>query len=252
MNTHDYPFTRDLSRRRFIKSYSMAVGAAALTGPYLVRGQNLNSKLNVAAIGAGGKGASDTDQVAKTGSNIVALCDVDRHTLEERSKIYPGAKLFRDYRRMLEQMKEIDAVIVATPDHHHAPAAIRAMKMGKHAYVQKPLTHSVYEARQMRKVAAEMKVATQMGNQGSAENGLRTAIEVIQKGAIGSVRQVHVWSNRPIWPQGLDRPTKSDAVPETLTAGEEVVVPAPGEVIAREGWQPDLTDSASAQTSPTV
>src|SRR6266852_5020299 len=136
--------------------------------------------------------------------------------LRKRGEKYPGARLYRDYRKMLEEIKEIDAVIVATPDHHHAPASIMAMKLGKHVYCQKPLTHSVYEARMMREVAAKYKVATQMGNQGSAEDGLRRAVEVIQAGAIGLVREVHVWSNRPIWPQGIDRPAQVDPVPANL------------------------------------
>jgi hypothetical protein len=112
--------------------------------------------------------------------------------------------------------KNIDAVIVATPDHHHAPAAAMGMKMGKHVYCQKPLVQTVYEARLLRKLAKQYGVVTQMGNQGSAEDGLRRAVEVIQAGLIGSVREVHVWSNRPVWPQGLDRPPGSDPVPPTL------------------------------------
>ena len=203
------------SRRHFIKYSSLAAGGTVLTGPYLLRGQNLNSKLNIAQIGAGGKGSSDTDCCA--GENIVALCDVDQHTLDNRHEKYPGAKVFRDYRKMLDQIsKEIDAVIVSTPDNHHACAAVMAMNLGKHVYCQKPLTISVHEARLMRKTAAEKKVVTQMGNQGSSESGLRRAVEVIQAGALGPVRQVHVWSNRPIWPQGMDRPAGSDPVPENL------------------------------------
>jgi hypothetical protein len=202
------------SRRLFIKYSSVAFGASVVGGPYLVRGQNLNSKLNIASIGIGGKGDSDTRLCAS--ENIVALCDVDQKILDARKQQYPLAKLYKDYRKMLDQQKDIDAVIVATPDHHHACASIQAMKLGKHVYCQKPLVHSVYEARMMRKVAAEHKVATQMGNQGSAENGLRRAVELIQAGVIGPVRQVHVWSNRPIWPQGIERPNRVDPVPEGL------------------------------------
>src|SRR5687768_15030884 len=206
---------QNLSRRRFLK-YSSLAGAAAFGAPYIMRAQDQPAinKLNIAVIGAGGKGAGDTDACAT--ENIVALCDVDQKTLDGRKEKYPNAKLYKDYRRMLEEMKEIDAVIVSTPDHHHAPASIMAMKMGKHVYCQKPLTHSVYEARMMRQIAAQQKVATQMGNQGSAESGLRRAVEVIQSGAIGGVRQVHVWSNRPIWPQGMDHPKESMPVPEGL------------------------------------
>jgi predicted dehydrogenase len=190
---------------------SIAVPAYAASQPRRV---SANEKLNIAVIGAGGKGASDTDSVAS--ENIVGLCDVDQNTLDSRAKKYPNAKLFKDYRKMLEELKDVDAVIVATPDHNHAPASIMAMKMGKHVYCQKPLTHSVYEARMMRDTAAKEKVATQMGNQGSAESGLRRAVEVIQAGLIGPVQQLHVWSNRPIWPQGHDRPAGEDPVPPEL------------------------------------
>src|SRR5438105_10482870 len=140
-----------LSRRHFIKYSTLATGAVALTGPYLVRGQNLNDRISIGVIGAGGKGASDTDGAAAVGGDIVALCDVDKKTLDSRAAKYPKARLFQDYRKMLEQMgRQVDAVIVSTPDHHHALAAIMAMKMRKHCYCQKPLTHSVYEARMMR------------------------------------------------------------------------------------------------------
>ena len=207
--------TNSLSRRKFI-GYS-AAAASALAFPAFVRGQNLNNKLNVAIIGAGGKGASDTDSVAQLGENIYALCDVDANTLKKRGEKYTSAKQFRDYRKMLTEIGDkIDAVVVATPDHHHAFAASMAMKMGKHAYVQKPLTHSVFEARTLRSLAKEKKVATQMGNHGSAGDGLRRAVEVIQGGVIGMPLELHVWCNRPIWPQGIDRPAGEDPVPENL------------------------------------
>jgi len=189
--------------------------AGSLNAAPKVRRISPNEKMNVAVIGAGGKGSSDTDSVAS--ENIVALCDIDDNVLNARGQKYPGAKKYNDYRKMLDEMnKEIDAVIVATPDHHHAPASIRAMRLGKHVYCQKPLTHSVYEARLMRDTARKYKVATQMGNQGSAESGLRKAIEVVQAGAIGNVRQVHVWSNRPIWPQGMARPKDTPPVPSNI------------------------------------
>ena len=204
------------SRRQFLH-HSAVLGAAAVAFPAIVRGQNLNSKVSVAVIGAGGKGSSDTDETAKVGGQIVALCDVDTKTLASRGEKYPDAKRYQDYRKMLAEMdKSIDAVIVATPDHVHAHASLTAMKMGKHCFCQKPLTHSVYEARLMRQTAAQMKIATQMGNQGSAGSGLRRAVEVVQSGAIGAVRELHVWSNRPIWPQGIARPGGEDKVPENL------------------------------------
>jgi predicted dehydrogenase len=206
-----------LNRRHFIQYTTLATGALMGSAPALLRGQDLNSRLQVAVIGAGGKGSSDTDSTASAGGTIVGLCDVDRNTLRGRGERYPMAKLYQDYREMLEKMeKEIDAVVVSAPDHVHAPAAIVAMNQGKHCFAQKPLTHSVYEARQMREIARAKGVATQMGNQGSAANGLRRAVEVIQAGVIGKPQELHVWSNRPVWPQGLHRPASVDAVPEHL------------------------------------
>jgi predicted dehydrogenase len=173
-----------------------------------------NEKLNIASIGAAGQGATDTDGCAS--ENIVALCDVDDIRLRERGKKYPNARLYRDYRKMLDEMKEIDAVIVSTPDHHHAFAAIMAMKLGKHVYCQKPLSHSIWEARRMREVAKETKVVTQMGNQGHSYDSTRRLVELVQAGALGEVREVHIWTDRPIWPQGIDRPKDTPPVPESL------------------------------------
>src|SRR5262245_10240771 len=221
------PGSADLSRRQFIVYSSLAAGGIVLRSSAATgrsKYMSPNEKLNVAVIGAGGKGSSDTDNVAELGENIYALCDVDQNTLDARTtsnpkpkqKSYPQAKTYRDYRKMLDEIgKDIDAVIVATPDHHHAPAAAMAMRMGKHVYCQKPLTHSVYEARTLRRLAKEKKVATQMGNQGSAGSGLRRAVEVIQAGLIGNPTELHVCSNRPIWPQGIERPQGEDPVPPT-------------------------------------
>ena len=144
-----------------------------------------------------------------------AICDVDKKTLGKKAKQFaekfPQLKQYRDYRKMLDEIgKDIDAVTVSTPDHHHGVAALRAMKMGKHCFCQKPLVQTVSEARLMRQLAKEKNLATQMGNQGSAETGLRRAVEVIQAGVIGKPLELHVWSNRPIWPQGLDRPAGQD------------------------------------------
>jgi predicted dehydrogenase len=203
-----------IPRRRFLRYSALGLGAT-MAMPAILGADSPGKKLNVAVVGAGGKGASDTDNAS--GENIVALCDADSNTLNSRKQRYPNARTYQDFRKMFDEMgKEIDAVIISTPDHTHAPAAVMAMKMGKHIYCQKPLTHSVYEARVLRQLAAEHRLATQMGNQGSAEHGLRRAIEVIQAGTIGPVRQLHVWSNRPIWPQGIPRPPGSDPVPENL------------------------------------
>ena len=205
----------NFTRRQFIYTTAIA-GAAAFTGCVHAQPRRLsaNDKLNIGVVGAGGKGSSDTDHCAS--ENIVALCDVDSGTLASRKEKYPGANTYTDWRVMLEKEKTLDAVIVATPDHMHAVVAAEAMRLGKHIYCQKPLVQTVYEARLLRKLAKDKGVVTQMGNQGSAEDGLRRAVEVIQAGLIGSVREVHVWSNRPVWPQGMGRPAGTDPVPSSL------------------------------------
>lgn len=206
-----------LSRRTFLKSTSLALGGLSLGAPYILRGNDVRRKLNIAVVGAAGKGEGDTDHCAEAGENIVALCDVNEKLCAGQLKKYPQAAFFRDYRKMLKEMrKSIDAVVIATPDHMHGAVATLAMGMGKHVYCQKPLTQTIYESRQLRDLARRKKVVTQMGNQGSAEDGLRRAVEVVQAGVLGPVRQVYVWSNRPIWPQGMDRPEGSDPVPATL------------------------------------
>jgi len=209
-----------INRRRFIYSAS-GVTAAALTMPMISRNVlGANQKVNVAAIGAGGKGAVDIGYCAS--ENVVALCDVDQKNATKSYKRFPKAERFKDYRRMLEKMdKQIDAVTVSTPDHLHAIASLTAMKAGKHVYCQKPLTHSVHEARVMAQVAREQKVVTQMGNQGHSEVNSRRLVELVQAGVIGPVKQAHVWTDRPIWPQGqaaLDKhaQNKGKAAPDTL------------------------------------
>src|SRR6266478_3192896 len=215
------------NRRDFIKSTSLLAGAAAISAPYLLRAQGANERINIACIGVGGKGDSDSSSAFGLGGNIVALCDIDSNTLEGKDKSLKDraakenrtydAKLYRDWRKMFDKMgKSIDAVTVSTPDHVHGMASISAMKLGKHIYCQKPLTQTVWEAREMRRLAKEKKLATQMGNQGSAGDGLRRAVEVIQGGVIGKPTELHVWSNRPIWPQGIDRPPGEDPVPASL------------------------------------
>jgi len=202
-----------MTRRQFIYySAAAAASAATLTGCVRPKARVIspNEKLNIGVVGTSGKGASDTDHCS--GENIVALCDVDEDIASKARQKYPNAKFYKDFRKMLEAEKSLDAVIVATPDHLHATVAAMAIKMGKHVYCQKPLTQTVYEARLLRKLAKDYKVASQMGNQGSAEDGLRRAVEVIQAGLIGPVREVHVWSNRPIWPQGMDRPAGEDRI----------------------------------------
>ena len=179
-----------------------------------------NQKLNIAAIGAGGKGWADINGSVMQGEtaveNLVAMADPDWNNCQEAFATFPNAKQYRDYRKMLEEVKEIDAVTISTPDHTHAPAAYMAMKLGKHVYVQKPLTHTVAEARLLTQVANEMGVATQMGNQGRSGDGVRDLCEMIWSGAIGNVKEVHCWTNRPIWPQGIATPLPEEPVPPTL------------------------------------
>ncbi len=210
---------RRTNRRQFLRDAGLAsIGFWVAGGTAPGAPRSPLEKLNVAGIGVGGKGSSDIDQAGDF-ANVVALCDIDDHTLESKAKHFPKAAKYNDYREMLHKMGDrIDAVTVSTADHTHAPASVTAMRLGKHVYCQKPLTHTVKEARVMREVAREKKVCTQMGNQGSAENGLREAVEVVQAGAIGPVREVHVWTNRPIWPQGTDAILKAPGAREAALA----------------------------------
>jgi predicted dehydrogenase len=162
-------------------------------------------------VGVGGKGGENIKGVS--GENIVALCDADGNTLDKVAAQFPKARTYRDWRRLLEQ-KDLDAVVVTVPDHSHAVASMAAMKLGRHVYCEKPLTHSVYEARQMTLAARERKVATQMGNSGHSSEAIREAVEWVRAGAVGPVREVHCWSNRPIWPQGISRPAGTPPVPK--------------------------------------
>jgi len=210
-----------ISRRGFLG----AVGAFTFVPRSVLGGAGkpgANDKLNIAAIGAGGQAASDISAVSS--ENIVALCDVDWSHARGTFNRYPNARKYKDFREMLDKEdKNIDAVVVATPDHIHAPASMAAIKRGKHVYCEKPLTHSVYEARKVAEEARKMGVATQMGNQGQASEETRLMCEMVWGGAIGPVREVHVWTDRPnrglndvYWPQGVGRPTDTPPVPDTL------------------------------------
>ena len=171
-----------------------------------------NSRLNIAAIGAGGKGGIDIGFCS--GENVVALCDVDQNNAAGSFKAFPQAKRYKDFRKMLEEFdKSIDAVTVSTPDHTHFHAASMAMLLGKHIYLQKPMTHTVWEARQLTQLARKKKIVTQMGNQGHSEVNSRRLVELIQGGVLGEVKEVHVWTNRPIWPQGIGRPAQAPVPP---------------------------------------
>ena len=174
-----------------------------------------NEKINVAGIGVGGKGLGDIMSCRR--ENIVALCDPDRERAGEAFYKIRDAKQFSDFRKMFDEMADdIDACTISTPDHTHAPAAYLAMNLGKHVYVQKPLTHTVAEARLIAKVAAEKGVITQMGNQGHCGDGVRELCEMLWSGAIGDVREAHIWTNRPIWAQGMTEAAAEEAIPETL------------------------------------
>ncbi|HXS69667.1 MAG TPA: Gfo/Idh/MocA family oxidoreductase [Candidatus Polarisedimenticolia bacterium] len=224
------------TRREFLKTTALAAGAITFGMPAVVRGQNLNSKVSIAGIGITGKGRSDLD--ACSGENIVALCDVDRKRSQELIAKYPNAKFYADFRKMFDAIgKSIDAVNIATPDHTHALIASHAIRLGKHVYCQKPLTQTIYEARLLRDLAREHKVVTQMGNQGSAADGLRRAVEVIQAGVIGHAREVHVWTNRPIWPQGCPRPAGSDPVPADFD-WDLWLGPAPARPFKKDTYHP--------------
>jgi len=174
-----------------------------------------NEKLNVAAIGAGGRAAQDIGGVAPT-ENMVAFADPDAKSAETTFNRYEKAAKYPDFRRMLDKEKDIDAVIIATPDHMHAMQAMWAMERGKHVYVEKPLTRTVSEARMLTEAAAKYKVATQMGNQGYSNEGARIAAEIVWSGEIGAVTEVHAWTNRPVWPQGLITMPAADTTPSTL------------------------------------
>lgn len=206
-----------MSRRTFIENTAMASAAFTVLPGHVISGlghRAPSDKLNVGVVGIGGKGADLIKQL--TEQNIVALCDVDWKYGAQVLNEHPNARKYKDFRKMLEKSKDIDAVVIATPDHTHAVVAMTAMKMGKHVYCEKPLTHSVYESRLLTETAKKYKVATQMGNQGNSGEGLRQICEWIWSGAIGEVKEAYAWTNRPIWPQGLERPKDKPPVPDTL------------------------------------
>lgn len=204
------------TRRQFVRTVTnSAFGALAV--PAILHARNLGEALNIALIGVGGRGADNHKTMTGLKQNIVALCDVDENHLGAAAKRSPDARTFHDFRRMFDAMSDrIDAVIVSTPDHTHAAAAHAALQRGKHVYCEKPLTHSIHEARVLAEAAARHKLATQMGNAGHSSDGTRRLVEAIRGGAIGTVREVHAWTNRPIWPQAVDRPAEKPQVPKSL------------------------------------
>ncbi|MBI4880971.1 MAG: Gfo/Idh/MocA family oxidoreductase [Planctomycetes bacterium] len=211
-----------IARRDFLKGAALATAGLAAAGSQACavlrpgpRRISPNEKLNVACIGVGGRGHDNVH--AMSGENIVALCDVDDSMAAEAYAAFPSAQHFHDYRRMLDKLeRSIDAVVISTPDHMHALPALTAMEMGKHVYLEKPLAHDVFEARRLAETARRYGVATQMGNQGTADPVFRKGVAAIRAGVIGAVRDVHIWTNRPVWPQGMARPDDTPEVPETL------------------------------------
>jgi predicted dehydrogenase len=206
-----------LSRRSFLKTASLATTAAAL--PSLMRGQQAsspNDKLNVAFVGVGGRAVAGS-LTGLAGENFVAFCDVDDRRAADTYKKYPGVPHVRDYRRLLDQYaNQIDAVAITTPDHMHYPIAVAALQLGKHVFCEKPLTHTIAEARRLGQLAREKNVATQMGNQGHAGDGVRQLKEWVDAGVLGDVHEVHSWTDRPgkRWPQGgLKTPDHSQFIP---------------------------------------
>lgn len=206
-----------ITRRTFVDNVVAGVAFTIVPRHVLGRGYRPPSDtLNVACIGVGGMGATDVKGVAKT-ENVYALCDVDDKQATQSFAAFPKAKRFKDFRVMLDKEgKHIDAVTVSTPDHTHTVAALLAMKLGKHTYCQKPLARTLWEVRQLEQAERRYKVATQMGNQGHAQDGTRLLREWVEAGAIGTVREIHYWTNRPIWPQAIDRPLEDYYTPPWL------------------------------------
>jgi len=218
---------KEISRRQFLGQSAVATAGLMIVPRHVLGGPGQTAPsdlLNIGCVGVGGKGSSDIRSVST--ENIIALCDVDdtqtarflksKRNTPEQQLMYEKAGKYRDFRVLLEKEKSIDAITVSTPDHTHAVIAMMAIKMGKHVFVQKPLTHTIKEARLLEEAAKKHNIISQMGNQGHAGEGARLINEWIWDGAIGDVGEVHVWTNRPIWPQGIDAPEEIPSVPSTL------------------------------------
>ncbi len=202
----------NIPRRQALRRLGMA-SVTAMGLPAVLRAGSPNEKLNIALVGVGGRGGDNLQGVQ--GENIVALCDVDDERAADSFKAHPKARRFRDYRKMLDALHhQIDAVVVSTPDHMHAPVATAAMELGKHVYCEKPLTWSIEECRRLARLAREKRLATQMGTQGMAVDRSRAGIELLRTGVLGKVTELHVWTDRPAgwWPQGIDRPKDTPPV----------------------------------------
>lgn len=213
--------THSPSRRKFLASTAVAASSLMIVPRHVLgRGYTAPSdKLNIAAIGAGGKGWTDTRNSYNEGANnIVALCDIDTARCKNATDKWPKAKFYKDFRVMLEAERDnIDAVTISAPDHIHGISAMVAMQLGKHVYVQKPLTHNIYETRKLTEAAREYQVVTQMGNQGASHPGQVQIQNWVDKGLIGKIHQVYVWTNRPVWPQGIPVPTEKPGLPAQIS-----------------------------------
>lgn len=221
MNTENRNASKEQSRRSFIKSTTLATAGFMIVPRFVLGGKGFlapSDRLLLAGIGVGGQGESDINAIVSGGKTDVAfLCDVDDRRAANSIKKFPKAKYYKDYRKLLDkEAKNIDAVMVSTPDHTHAQITMAAMQLGKHVYVQKPLAHDIFEARMLTEAAKKYKVVTQMGNQGASGDGVRRLQEWYDAGKIGKVHTVYVWTNRPVWPQGISWPTSKAPIPPEL------------------------------------
>jgi len=221
MNVENEPVSPGFSRRKFIRSTAVAAAGFIILPRHVLGGKGFiapSDRLTIAGIGVGGKGESDIANFFKSGkADIAFLCDVDDNMAVTSRKNFPKAKYFKDWREMLDKESgHFDAVSVSTPDHNHAIAAYSAMQLGKHVYVQKPLTHDLYEARLLTDAAKRYKVVTQMGNQGASGDGVRQLREWYDAHIIGDVHTVYIWTDRPVWPQGIAWPSQSAEIPGGL------------------------------------
>ncbi len=208
---------KDLDRRTFVGGLAAAGALAAIPSPlHALGGRQPSQKIRIACIGVGGMGFNDVRGASQ--EQLVAFADVDWRSAERAFRTWPNVRRYKDYREMLEKEKDnIDAVTVSTPDHVHGAAAMMALKMGKHVYCQKPLARTIGEVRALQSEATKRpKQVTQMGNQGHAAEGIRQIREWVEAGLIGPVRRVEYWTNRPIWPQAINRQTTAHNTPETL------------------------------------
>src|SRR6266496_831834 len=237
-----------ISRRRFVGDVATGL-TFTIVPPHVLgargRGHNRlapSDKLNIACIGVGGMGANDVRGVGKT-ENIYALCDVDERQGAQSFTAFPLAKRFKDFRVLLDKEgKSIDAVTVSTPDHTHTVAGMMAMKLGKHTRIQKPLARTLWEVKQLEDAARRYKVQTQMGNQGHAEEGTRLIREWVEAGLIGTVREIQLWTNRPIWPQAIERPLDEFYTPATLDWRDgSLYPPRPPEITDPNAWPFDTS-----------